>query len=219
MGRLKSDKIPFFENGTDNVRCMPACVRSAVSHLLPEEKWSGERVEKLVGFQPSKMTWPMKSYLELSKLGLDVVVYDPMDFERFATSPKEYMTEAFGEDLTKLYYEKSDVEGAVKDTKNLLESDVKLNIVVPDYSNLKQLHSDGYLSICHIDQNQLIGLDTPGDHSILVFDVTDNGVTAHNPGPPPTANQYIERDFFNYLWSYPTDEVKTILALKNPKIS
>lgn len=211
---MRSD-IPFNENLADARHCLQAALKSALEAIPPYRRLSFADLDRLTGFREGKMTWPMRTYYELGKLGYGIQIYDSMDFECFAQDPNDYMDRNFGVTVADFYRANSDVDEAVESTRLLLDQrNVRLERTTPNLNTLAKLLDCGYLCICHIDQNQLVGDEGQGDHSVLVFGLDGEHVHCHNPGPPPERNQKIERLEFERIWEYPTIEAKTIIAIK-----
>lgn len=157
----------------------------------------------------------MRAYKELGGIANEVVIYDSMDFEAFVKDPIGYMDQNFGAEISAFYQENSDIEEAVDSALEMLSLDsLKIEKNTPNLETLRELLDRGFLCICHVDQNQLVGEDGLGDHSVLVFRMDEGTVFCHNPGPPPEANQGIPAKEFERVWEYPTIEAKTIIALK-----
>lgn len=207
--------IPFNKNEADQIHCLQACLKSILEYFEPDGDWGFDKLDKLTGFREGMLTWPMKGHLEIAKMGYDTVVFDSMDFAYFAARPHECMVELYGEASADLYQKKSDIPQAVIDARNLVEqSNADLRTDLPNRQNLEALLEDGYLCICHVDQAIIRGSEDQGDHFILVFDADQSGVTAHNPGPPPEADQKLSWKIFETAWASPTDGSKTIWAIK-----
>ena len=213
---MNNKNVPFYPNNEDGVRCQPACIHSVLAALLPERSWSKPEIDELVGFKEGLMTWPMKAYVELHALGLNVVVYDSMSFERFIADPRGYLLQEVGEELTDIFYNESDVLGAVEDSKTLLKSGIQIESGLPTYSTLTELIGQGYLCICHIDQAKLLGDEhaEPDEHAVLVLEANDQGVVIHNPGPPPRPAQPVTRELFDEVWGYNADAARTLFAIR-----
>lgn len=206
--------IPFYSNTADDLHCLHACLRSALQTLYPHKNFTFEELEHLTGFEPNKLTWPMRAYVAVANLGYSVVVFDSMDFDAFVKSPTAYMEQAFGRQAAAIYAEKSNIETAVRDARALVSHPkIDLRMEVPSWSDLAQIIQAGMLAICHADQGVLEGVECQRDHSVLVHTITDDGVVVHDPGLPPFENKYISRDLFEKAWDFPSSAAKTIFAI------
>ncbi len=159
-------------------------MRMGFEYLNPEKKWTWEELDKLTGHVPGLTTWMMKAYIETSKLGYDVIIYDPLDYAAFVKDPKAYISKKFSKEYADVTFEMSDMKRVVTDAKALLEQQDLLlypkNYTLEEY---KKLLDEKYLCITWVDMaitNGLKGGCVP--HVILAYGYDRAGIHAHDPG-------------------------------------
>ncbi len=204
----------FIRNLSDELHCHQACILMVLRQLQPEKNWTFEIIDEMTGFVSGKMTWPMKSYLALCEIGVDVRVIEPFDYRTFVREPFEYLVREAGADSAKYIAENSDLDVAVTDAQRLLESTrISLEHRLPEVSDLSALLSKGYYEIAHVNQRMLQGDEGYIGHSLLVYGLTEKAVIGHNPGPPATEASTIPIELFVRAWSSPSDAARSLLAI------
>ena len=93
---MNKENIPFYKNTDDQLHCMQMCLKSALEALRPSLTLSVDEMDQLAGFELGKLTWPMRAYVNVARLGYRVLIYDPMDFSRFIGDPDTYLREEMG---------------------------------------------------------------------------------------------------------------------------
>ena len=67
---MKTNKVPFCANTSDNLHCYQAVIKMILDYFLPNKKYSWKEIEKITGLRKGFWTWPLKAAIELKKIGL-----------------------------------------------------------------------------------------------------------------------------------------------------
>lgn len=175
--------IPYHANPS-GTHCSQACLRMGYEYFSPDRPWSWAELDALTGHIEGLTTWNMRAYIETSRLGYDVVVFDPLDYKQLAENPKTYILKTFSPEYAETTFRMSDMGQVVEDSKALLDAHA-LNLVSRSYGldEFRTLLDDGYLIATWVDMaitNEIAGQCYP--HFILVYGYDDEGVFAHDPG-------------------------------------
>jgi len=203
--------VPFFSN-PDNSHCYQCCLRMILRFFRPHEKYSWKQLDKMTEKKDGLWTWAWHGVLEMKKQGFEVVFMQQFDYKRFAEIGETYLKERFGEETTEAIVKNSDLpfeQDAAKTLSELIEP-----TEVPTLADLKRLLAEGYLAICNVNLNLLNGQEGFSGHFVLVFEIDETTVYAHDPGHPPAPNRQIPIESFEKAWAFPNESDKTIIAMK-----
>lgn len=190
---MKTD-IPFYANPSDT-HCCQATMRMGFEYFDPERKWTWDALDELTGHVEGLLTWNMRLYCEVAKLGFDTVIFDPMDFEALVENPDAYIRDAFSPEYAEETISLSDMDRAVQDARDLLAADgVDLHARSYQLDEYKALLDDGYVCATWVDSAVYMKMDKEcWPHFILVYGYDANGIWAHDPGGADTGGQMPQR--------------------------
>ncbi|OIN86342.1 MAG: hypothetical protein AUJ12_06200 [Alphaproteobacteria bacterium CG1_02_46_17] len=221
--------IPFV--GNHNGKSCGQCVyRMALSHLYPEQQWTEEYMDDFCGAILGKYTWPFKPIINLTNMGLDLVIYSTFDNERFVSNPVEYMTEKYGETGCKNNIANSDMDQVLSQAKQLIAYSKEHKFQRYPMSHSAQIDKDllenGYLLAVWVNSSKLNKEDGYSGHFILVHGYENGMFIAHDPGEndkdgTPT-NQFQnreipEQDFIDACSPKKFGEINILIAIKRPE--
>jgi len=209
----------FYRNLEDDTHCLQVCIKMAIESLEPYCSFSQEEIDSMTGFITGKATWPMKSYVEIYNLGYDVRVIENFNYPDFANDPDKYLRKEFGNDIAEQVCQESDIASAVRDTHELLEiKDLILSTKLPILKDIAELLSRGYLLICNVNHNLLLGESGYEGHFVLLYEINSNAVTLHDPGPPAKQSLCVSIKSFEDAWSSPNEMARIIFAIGSCKL-
>ncbi|PIR24624.1 MAG: hypothetical protein COX62_07470 [Deltaproteobacteria bacterium CG_4_10_14_0_2_um_filter_43_8] len=208
-------EIPFFPNTGDGTHCWQAVLMMVLSYFEPEQHFSYEELDRISAKQDGKWTWPTASMLWLHKRGYNLKLIEDFDFADFAQRGEAYVIDRCGEEVGKIQIEQSNILQELAFAREFSQlSPNPLEVRLPALEDLKQLKSEGYLSICNVNASLLYQQPGYSAHFVLVCDVGETHVTLHDPGLPPQASVKIKREVFEKAWAFPSEREKNVLALK-----
>lgn len=205
--------VPFVSNAPDGLHCHQSCIRMAIGYFegsIPDL----ETIDAMTGFIPTKLTWHMKSFVEMHKRGYDVRVIESTDFSKLANDPDKYIAEVHGAEIAEIIRRDSDLGQARYWSKELIRSPIKRECRVPQLSDLCNFLNAGFVCICHVNQRMLQGSEGYIGHSVVPVSIDEQYVVIKNPGPPSADNQYLSIDQFISAWSSPDIDARTIMAVR-----
>ena len=92
-------KIPFYSNTKDATHCYQACFKMLLKFFWPEENYTWEKLDRITAKVKGLWTWPMAGILWLKERGVDCIIYDPFDYDKFYLYGGDYLIEYFGNDV------------------------------------------------------------------------------------------------------------------------
>jgi len=206
--------VQFYPNDQTNLHCVQATFRMILSKLLPDRQFSMEDLIKISAVVDGKATWPSRMLVELDNLGLDVVMVEGFNAQRFINEGADYLRDEFGAETAAWQIEHSNIEKERRDYEELLVSDVKVENRIPKMDDIKNYLDNGYMVKATVNSKKLAGKDGYTGHSVLVLAIDGDEVTLHNPGLPPIPNQHVSLGTFEASWSSPNDQAREIIAVR-----
>ena len=177
------------------------------------KEWPSEMLDKISGKLSGKWTWPTLSMLWLLENGYEIKLVEEFDYLAFGKRGKEYLVEKRGEEVATAQEKNSDL---AREQKLALEfyQKGKVEFRSPAWEELQNLLSAGYLLVLNVNAALLHGQRGYSGHFVVPVAVSDNEMTLHDPGLPPTPSLKSSRAVFEAAWGYPTPHEKNLLAVK-----
>lgn len=206
-------KVPFYPNTPDQTHCVQAGIKIVLKYFLPERDFSMEELEKLTSYIKGKGTWNTAAFINLHKMGFDVVDMDVLDIDEFLKRGPDYMLELYGPEIGQWAIEHTDFPKEQALYRELQQLGIH-QAVTPTIEDIKRLLDDGYLVGPGVNSRALN--DKPGfaGHFVVVFDYDDKGFYLHDPGLPALENRFVDYDKFYKAWSASDDRTKTLAAFR-----
>jgi ABC-type bacteriocin/lantibiotic exporter with double-glycine peptidase domain len=145
--------------------------------------------------------------------GMYVRVYEPFDYQQFAQKGEQYLFEEYGQEVANEQIKNSLISQEIELAKEYIQ---KINITKapPNLDKIKSLLQAGYLLLCNVNSQSLVGKKGYTGHFVVVNGFDKSHLFIHNPGLPPRENQQVSFSQFNQGWAYPNDKAKNIIALR-----
>ncbi len=206
-------EVPFYSNASDNLRCLPACLRMAL-HAIEGRDPGAQVCEALAGFCAGHPTWNFRAYRTCAQRAR-VHVIDPTDFIRFSEDPLGLLTETFGPEDAAHLAQKADLAQAARDAGELCAPTPNLTLEcrIPTPEDLEMQLQQENLVLCGVDLRVLNGRAPGADHGVLCLNISEREVLLHDPGLPPWPFRRVPRDRFIAAWSTPNLEARWLMSL------
>lgn len=204
--------VPFFGN-PDSTHCFQAVLRMALKYFYPSEDYSWEELDQLTGKKPDKWTWRTRALVELKRRGMDVVNWGNFDHKEFVERGASYLNDFFGPEKARIQIEHCDLEYEIENAREWVKV-VENKFGLPTLEDIKELLDIGYLVICNVNSKILNQQDGYSGHFVLIYDVKDDFVLMHDPGPPHSPERRVSYEVFFKAWEYPNEEARNVIALR-----
>ncbi len=188
--------IPFFENSSDNLRCLQACVRSLLSFYFPNKEFTLEEVDRRT-LQFGTWSWLHPSALFLHDLGLTAELYSPFDYAAFGERGMEYLKDIWPAE--RIAYEEQ--HGGLKNldliqaaAKGAAEAGVLEKQAIGLEELRTRLEQPNTFAIGKTKYEWLAGLPVlPGTahYVLLIKEYKPNTWRIHDPGYPGIENRKV----------------------------
>jgi hypothetical protein len=205
--------VPFYPNTQDDLHCYQACLRMVLDYFLPEKEFSMQQLEELTGFQKDKWTWPNRGMVGLSKMGFIVEGVQNFDIIEFSRRGAHMLVELYGSGVAQEQIAHSDIEQEQRIAHAYIQA-VKHHDRIPSLIDINTYLSQGYILVCSLNAKRLYGQDGYSAHSVVVYDISPDTITIHDPGVPPYPAKEISVGDFEAAWAFPTERAKNIIAFK-----
>lgn len=204
--------VPFHAN-PDGTHCFQATLRMMLGCFFPERAFTWAELDAATAKQEGLWTWPMAGAVWLGELGLDVRVVEPFDYERFAREGEAYVLAYFGDEVGRRAVARTHIAEEIRHAEALVTRG-QVARRVPSLEEVRALLDDGWLVGCNVNGRMLH--DEPGwsGHFVVVTGHDPDGLTIHDPGPPPAADRRVEDALFDRAWSYPDERARNVLAVR-----
>lgn len=207
-------EVPFFPNDESEQHCFQAVFRMILTQQLPDRHFSMQDMLDLTGAKPGMATWPTKTLLELSSLGLESVMVGSFNAQTFVERGIPYIRELMGDKVADWQEAHSDIPLEQARYAELHKKGIPVIEAVPTLRTIRDYLGQQYQVQCSINSKRLRGEEGYVGHSVLVLAATDREVVLHNPGPPAKPYQHVSAGTFEAAWAYPSEASKGLIAVR-----
>jgi len=162
------------------MHCSQAVFRAVFKYFFDEEL-SWEKIDEITKTIPGRGSWTMAVYIELAKRGIEIINFEPFDYQRFEKEGIEYLKSNFSEETVKWYLEHSNlmsVQNLVPEFLNLVHHETRKATI----EDIDRLLSDGYILGAEINSRVLNKKPGFSLHYVLIQKGTGNEYTINDPG-------------------------------------
>lgn len=205
--------VPFFANTSDDLHCYEASLRMILKFFQPDREYSWEEMETITGKKEGLWTWPQQGMLWFQEHGFDVVNIETFDYPRFVETGVNYLFELYGEEGAKEQLAHCDIPAEIEICKQFYK-EVKTELRLPTWNDIKHLLEKGYLLGCLINSAALNNISGYVGHFVVIKGITDSTLILHDPGLPPQENRIVTYQTFERAWANPDENTKNIAAFK-----
>ena len=210
-------RIPFYKN-PDDTYCFQCTIGMILEESNPDKSWSFEELVDLTGKKKGLWTWSILGLIKMKELGFDVINWCEFDYERFSKEGASYLIERYGEEKGKAQIEHINLEYEM-DNARRLSSLLETKQSLPTISDIEELIKEGYLIICNVNAKVLNDKGGYAGHFVLVYEVSDEEVIMHDPGPPGEKSRKVPIEKFMKAWEYPNERERNLMAFKKQPTS
>lgn len=205
--------VPFFSNTPDNTHCFQAALKMMLKYWYPNEDYSFEELDRITAKAPGMWTWPMAGVLWMKRKGLDIVVYEPFDYERFSEDGANYLEEEYGKEVADEQV-KHCIMADEMERSRLYTQEMTLIKEIPTYQTIQNFIDDNFLVGVNVNAYALDNEPGYAGHFVVVTGYDEKHFFLNNPGLPPIENQKVLFDQFEKAWAYPNDNAKGLIAVR-----
>jgi len=195
-------------------RCVQATFRMAVETFTgtdPGEAYADE----LTGYVEGRGTWQFRMLLALADLGLNAIDHERLDIDKFVVDPEGAIRDqAQDEQAIRLILDETDLESETAAARACIDS-TRLQFVnsIPSMQDLIEQVSLGRLVMCNVDLQVLERKPEREGHILLVEEIDDLSVVAHDPGPHGKLCRQFDRDLFERAWRSPSPAMANLISV------
>lgn len=142
-----------------------------------------------------KGTWFIPMYLELKKMGFDILEIYNFDYQRFYKEGEKYLRKVLNRKQADWYLVKSNLLAVKNYIPEFLDS-IKPALRKATIKDFEELLSQGYLIISDINYYAIQGKDGYASHAVVIFGFDDENFYLHDPGLPPRKNLKVNKKLF-----------------------
>jgi hypothetical protein len=204
--------VPFFGN-PDSTHCFQAVLMMALKYFYPCEDYTWDELDQLTGKKPDKWTWRTRALVELKRRGMDVVNWGNFDHKEFVERGASYLNDFFGVEKARIQIEHCDLEYEIENAREWVKV-VQNKFGLPTLEDIRELLDIGYLVICNVNSKILNQQEGYSGHFVVIYDVEDDFVLMHDPGPPHLPERRVSYEVFLKAWEYPNEEARNVIALR-----
>jgi len=194
-----SKEIPFYSNTPENVRCVQACLRMILKHLLDRE-FSWQELDDLTQSGPDEVTSPAAALVGMTKLGLQATLVADFDHLRFSEEGIDYVRHTHGDEVANWQLANGNVEKSRALSRDLFSSSVLYEHRTPKLEYVNQLLEQGYGVFCGVNSRIINNKEGYSGHSVVMLGLDDTTVKIHDPGLPPKPHLEVPIQKFTDAW-------------------
>jgi hypothetical protein len=204
-------------NGPDGMSCFPACIQMVMRSKNGIGVPSFNEMDAISRRSEGKYTWEYALLAYLARCGFQVRLFSLLDLQKLAANPRDYLVEFYGDEVGADQADNSDLAHLSEDVKAFQgEAGAEWKNAIPDDQTVRSEILAGRYVIPIINQRILQADAGYVAHSVVVYGVSNRGVTIHNPGPPATAANEIAWDLFRKAWEYPSPDTRMMISVGSP---
>jgi len=204
--------IPFYAQ-PDSTSCYQACLKMILASLKPEKEYSWEELYTFCDKKPDKWTWPLRSMINLSQMGFEVINIEQFDYEKFIVNPVIYMEEIFGKEMAEAQDKHSDIPAEVENAKEFIKK-IKTEDRIPTISDLKDLLKQDYKLLLNVNTRVLRDREGYAGHAIILKYIDDKKVIINDPDGENGENNEHSLEKFLKAWEYPDEKARNIMGVR-----
>lgn len=214
--------VPFYANVRDNMHCFQASMRMILKYFLPDQEFSWEELESLSAKLEGKSTWPQQMLINLAEMNFDVTMVEGFDGPAFIKDGAAYLRRAFGTETAEWQIANSDIPQEQAIYARMLEHPaVHVENRIPQVEELQTYLQKGYLINCVVNSRRLNRATGYMGHSIIIYNIENDVILLHDPGPPAQQARQVSLTDFETAWADPNETAKNFIAIKlkgNPNV-
>ena len=184
--------------------------------FLTDKEYSWEELEEFSAKKEGLSTWPTQSYMNLIKMGFEVVDIDEFDNKEFIKEGGRYLIKKYGEDVAQWQIKMSDLDQERKLMKEY-ETYNKHQFKLPNLEDVKKALDEGFLVMCTVNSEVLNNEPGYTGHIVLIYGYDDQNLYLHDPGLPPLESRKISYKEFRKAWESPDEGARNMAAFKYDK--
>ena len=203
--------IPFYSNSPDDSHCFQAVIGMILKYYFPDKDYSWEELDKMTDKRKGLGTWPMRGFINLKKMGFEIINMEDFDYKKFSEKGNEYLIEKYGEEAGKIQIKYSDIPQERQTAKEFIKI-FGNKFTTPNDSDIKKLLRKGYLVMCNVNSKALNNKKGYMGHFVLIYDFDKKYLYLHDPGLPASKERKVTYHQFNKAWAYPSTKEKNLTA-------
>lgn len=125
-----------------------------LAHFRPGKRYDWDELDRITA-HTANYTWPAAGLLYCVSIGLDILLIDDFDNERFAGEGYTYLLEWFGKEVADDQRENSNLEQEMAYARKLSEA-VRIEKRIPVRKDLSDSLKNGGLAICNVNSSALV---------------------------------------------------------------
>jgi hypothetical protein len=184
-----------------------------LSYFISYKEYSWSELYELTDKKPDKWTWPMRSMLNLEKLGFEIVNIESFNYSKFIENPKAYLYQEYGEEVALAQIQNSDIDIEVQNAKDFMEK-IESIYKIPDLEDLKSLLDQGFMLLLNVNNRILENRSGYVGHAIIIKEIGENEIVLNNPASKNGENNVHSLAEFMPAWSYPDEKARNIMAVR-----
>ena len=192
--------MPFYSNAPDNTRCVQACLRMILKHLLNRD-YSWEDLDEITLSKPGESTSPPTALMYMEKIGLETILIAEFDHQKFAEVGVGYLRDTYGDEVADWQIANGDMEKSRSVSRALLKSSVQYEHRTPTLEDIARYLKEGYTLFCGVNSNTLDGEDGYRGHSIIILSSGATTLEIHDPGLPSGPFRKVAKKIFIRAWA------------------
>jgi hypothetical protein len=192
---MPSPNVPFYPNHEDNMSCMLAVYASMVDYFL-HKKLSRQELIGITGYRSGIAAWSVTALINLAKMGLDIKMIEPFDYERYLREGRNYLKEYYKPEELEWTENHSNILEMGKDIPVFLES-ISYQKRRPRLGDFDEMLAGGRLVFVTVNSRALNYNPGYVSHAILVIRKEGDDYIVHDPGLPPHPNRRVSKEL---LW-------------------
>jgi|SRR5579884_649798 len=213
---MTNKNVPFYPNTEDDTHCYQAALKMLLKYFLPEKEYSWEELEKFSAKKEGLSTWPTQAYMNLLKMGFEIIDMDEFDNQRFIKLGESYLIEKFGEEVARWQVQMSDL-AQERRLMEEYETYHKHQFKLPEIEDIKKSLDQGFLVMCTVNSEVLNHKSGYIGHIVLIYGYDDKNLYLHDPGLPPIEARKVSYEEFRKAWESPNEGARNMAAFKYDK--
>ncbi|MBP9761611.1 RluA family pseudouridine synthase [Candidatus Saccharibacteria bacterium] len=179
----------FTANHPDNKHSLMACYRMIIQYFWKRQlSWS--QIEAFSGFKDEQYPWPVRSIVQLHRMGLDIKVVDTFDYKKYVTDGDDYLNNVYSQVEYDWVQNNTAPKGMLPYVGDYLRRVTQAR-QQPKLADIDAFLDEGRLVTVTLSGHSIDSRDGYSAHAILIYDKDGDDYLAHDPGMPPIEGRRI----------------------------
>jgi len=157
-----------------------------------DKKMNWHEADEFVGYKNHKAVWTMQGLLKSARLGLDIKMIDPFDYQKYYDIGDDYLKTIWSDE--EMAWQKKHAQPIRRELIPEFSDKIQREVRSPELKDLDKMLDEERLVFLTINSRVMQNRKGFVSHAVLVIRRTKNFYIIHDPGLPPRPYRRVSRE-------------------------